>query len=263
MQRHLIFTHGRSGSNYLVSLLNSHPEITNYGEVLGEWTLPYKLHQKIGIGGKTELEYLECLYESKAFFVAAQAYHWLKHFKRGRKVKFKLPYQISTLGIKEFSENFRRRNLENFFLENNNILIINLYRENTLYRYVSLLMLKQTGIIASNHNSQISSMPTKIHVDVREFMMGLTKLEEEYQYQQAMASKIAPDMILHISYEDLFSKDYSEQCKRSIFEFLGVQPLNLESDHKKILPTDLSQIFLNYNEILEALKSSDFQKYLI
>lgn len=46
MNKHIILTNGRSGSNYISGVLNSHPHITNYGEVLGEWTVPYMIYDK-------------------------------------------------------------------------------------------------------------------------------------------------------------------------------------------------------------------------
>ncbi len=69
MNRHIIFTNGRSGSNYIANIINQHPNAVNYGEVLGDWTLPYKIHQKIGMGGKSDIEYLEYIYKDKVFFL--------------------------------------------------------------------------------------------------------------------------------------------------------------------------------------------------
>ncbi|MEM7581601.1 MAG: hypothetical protein AAF316_17540, partial [Cyanobacteria bacterium P01_A01_bin.80] len=75
MNKHLILTNGRSGSNYLVTLFNSHPQITNYGEVLGDWTLPYKLNKKIKFGlplFDNYHNYLNYIYNSKLFFYSSQ-----------------------------------------------------------------------------------------------------------------------------------------------------------------------------------------------
>ena len=38
MERHVILTLGRSGSNTLCDMLNQHPEVLNFGEVLAEGT---------------------------------------------------------------------------------------------------------------------------------------------------------------------------------------------------------------------------------
>ena len=40
--RHFILTNGRSGRNYFVQARNKQPQIANYGEVLGDWTLAGK-----------------------------------------------------------------------------------------------------------------------------------------------------------------------------------------------------------------------------
>jgi hypothetical protein len=59
MQSHIILTNGRSGSNFVVNIINQHPQILNYGEVLGEWTILRKLH-KVGIlRSSDDREYLD------------------------------------------------------------------------------------------------------------------------------------------------------------------------------------------------------------
>jgi hypothetical protein len=87
MNKHIIFTHGRSGSNYLRDLLNTHPHVTNYGEVLGDWTLPQKLH-KIGWGGQSNIEFLERVYSSQSFFYLAQLYSTYEHVRKRKPRQF-------------------------------------------------------------------------------------------------------------------------------------------------------------------------------
>lgn len=114
MQKHIIFTNGRSGSNYLANTLNLHPNITNYGEVLGDWTIPYQLHKKLGLGGRTVTEYLNHIYTSKSFFYSAQTYSAISHLKKKKAPNFKFWHQIQTLGIKDFSINFKMRKISNY-----------------------------------------------------------------------------------------------------------------------------------------------------
>ncbi|MGB3512435.1 MAG: hypothetical protein WBA93_24990 [Microcoleaceae cyanobacterium] len=136
MQKHIILTNGRSGSNYLSNLLNTHPQIVNYGEVLGKWTLPYKLHTRLGLGGRSATDYLDYILTSPSFFYMGQLYSILSHFKKGKKINFKLWSQVKTIGIKDFSINFVKRNIKDYLRDHQDILVINLYRENQLKRIV-------------------------------------------------------------------------------------------------------------------------------
>ena len=45
MNRHIILTNGRSGSNNIANTLNLHAQLVNFGEVLGSWTLPRRLYE--------------------------------------------------------------------------------------------------------------------------------------------------------------------------------------------------------------------------
>lgn len=46
MDRHVVLTLGRSGSNTLRDMLNQSPEVLNFGEVLGEWNTIRKIQRK-------------------------------------------------------------------------------------------------------------------------------------------------------------------------------------------------------------------------
>ena len=66
MNKHFIFTSGRSGSNYLSNTLNISKKCVNYGEVLGEWTVPYKwiyknFFKNFKINGRTERELFKAI----------------------------------------------------------------------------------------------------------------------------------------------------------------------------------------------------------
>jgi len=102
MNRHFILTHGRSGSNFLANCLNKHQSLVNYGEVLGEWTQPYRLFKLYKKAGKGWPEYLDALYTSSTLFYAAQSVSALKHLKTGRKINFKRKSAIKSLGVKDF-----------------------------------------------------------------------------------------------------------------------------------------------------------------
>src|SRR5215217_8240770 len=108
MNRHLIYTNGRSGSNALVSLLNQHPNIVNYGELLGSWTLPGRYILPLFRGANGPARYLDWAYEAKLPFVGAQTLSFLSRTRQGRNTHFRIRRNIVSLGVKDFAINFRR-----------------------------------------------------------------------------------------------------------------------------------------------------------
>lgn len=264
MRRHVVFTLGRSGSNFVCHFINAHPRAVNYGEVLGDWTIPYKLHKRIGFGGQSVSSYLTYLYGSRASFYMAQFYSAWSRVKRGKPINFKLLAQIETIGIKEFSLNFKKRNLSNFLIENSDILVINLYRTNQLKRFLSVKMLEATGIVAvQTSGASALSRQKKVHVDLERLMQTLAIYESEIEEHHRMVERISQGRVLHICYEDLFSSQAATgHYLQNISAFLGIDGLGTVSLHQKILPEDLSASIENYEEVSEFLSGTRFETYL-
>ncbi|MDY7021865.1 MAG: hypothetical protein SWJ54_10980 [Cyanobacteriota bacterium] len=264
MNKHFIFTGSRSGSNYLVNLLNTHPQITNYGEVLGKWTLLYKLHSRFGLGGKSTLDYLNYIYTSKLFFTGAQIYSLIAHLRTGQTINFKQWSQVKTIGVKDFFMNLSgdQSYLWSFFKEDDQILIINLYRENLLKKHISLVKMSSTKIISSrdlNSKHQLS----KLYVNIQELLETLERGYTMLQKRMELLDALPKRRVLHIRYEDLFASASSQNYYRDlIFKFLGVEPIPVESDHKKLLSKELSDTVENYDEVYNALKDTKFAHYL-
>ncbi len=268
MDKHIIFTNGRSGSNYILSLLNSHPSVVNFGEVLGKWTLSYKLHTRFGLGGKSIREYLDNIYKSPFFFYMAELYSAYSHIKKRKKICFKHRSNISSIGIKEFSLNFKRLDLHDYLTDNNDILVVNLYRENQLKRLVSLEIMKQSGVVFVDKKRKKVGRPkhlkiNKCTLDTIHIVEQLTIYQNELNDQISLAKSIPSQRVLNIKFEDLFE---SEQKKTDytvkLFKFLKVEPLQIKSSHHKILSNNLPDIIANYDEIHAILRKTRFAHFL-
>ena len=268
MKEHIIITNGRSGSNYLSNLLNAHPRVVNYGEVLGDWNLPYKLHHKFNLGGKSVTDYLHYIYTSPFFFYAAQFYSLYTHLKKRKKINFKFRNKIESLGIKEFSINFKKRNINHWLQNNNDIFVINLFRENQLKRLISVEMMKHSNVVYLD-NKSTPKMGTdtfkkkKIYLNPKDILNQLSIYEQEIDEQNALARNTPSKKILNIRYEDLFSSSQSQaEYTKKIFNFLNVEQIYVESSHKKILSDKLPDLIENYEEIKRILQNSPFANYL-
>lgn len=263
MQHHIILTNGRSGSNYFANLLNLHPQVTNYGEVLGEWTLTYKLYNNLPLVKKNDYRsYLDYIYNSKSFFYLGQLYSAYAKISRKTKPNLKYYNQVKHVGIKDFSINFKKRNILKY-LQERDIAVINLYRENVLKRFISLESMKKTQVVAVRNKSEQKKSTEKVYIPVAEMMPQLDLFHQEKEEQFAMIAGLPENKVVNIAYEDYFSSSENQaEYNKRIFELLGVDQLSLQSSFRKILPNKLVDLVENYQEVVEALENTKYEKYL-
>ncbi len=262
MNRHIILTSGRSGSNYLTNTLNQHPHLVNYGEVLASMLIPYKFYdrcKRYKICHGSIIDYLNSVYSSKTFFYTAQFYSAYSHFKKKKPIRFKTWGKISSLGTKDFFLNYRQKKAVDFLISNKDIAVIYLYRENNLRRYLSTVFLRSTQIAASEKPIKVS----KVHIEPEHMMTHLEAIDKEVEDEKRIVSQLHNHRMLTIRYEDYFASSESVHThNQHVFEFLGVEPIQLKSRHQKILPQAISDMVDNYEEFCAYLTNTRYQKYL-
>lgn len=260
MKRHIILTQDRSGSNFLANSLNLHPNVVNLGEVLGSWTVPNKLNRVMRVTGRSDRDFLELLYRSQILFYSAQVWSAIAHLRKQKPINFKRLNNVKSIGIKEFCFNFQRLHLEDFLLENPDIAVIHLRRENLLHRCLSLQSMKRNGIILATSKPATVG---KMYIDPEELLAQLDRLQEDAEYEHNLIRSLNKNPILQLSYEEAYSDASSLQVMvRQVFEFLGVPPIECTSNHRKILPKSLQKIVENYGELVTALQKTRYAQYL-
>lgn len=253
LKKIFILTNGRSGSNYLVDVLNQHPKIFNYGEVLGPWSKKRKLKSLFRI--KEESEYLNFIYSSKWMFWISQFFYKLKHKKN---YNFRSYKNIDFVGIKDFGINIQRYKLRDWLIENKDVQIIHLYRINQLDRYISLLAMQESGVVSTGKQASNN----KITIDCKKMLEALETYENEMNFQFELANEIESSRVYEISYEDLFLTDKKQQIIDGMFSFLGIESTKTIDRHKKILSHNLEDKIANYSELKKSLRNTRFEKYL-
>jgi LPS sulfotransferase NodH len=258
--RHFILTGGRSGSNHLSNSLNKHPAIVNYGEVLGEWTLPYKLQRLLNPAGVTWARFLDALYRRPLPFYMGQAVSALSHLRNGEAVNFKRRRQIRSVGLKDFAFLIHKRGLTSYLADREDIRVIHLQRKNLLDRYLSLVRMDRTGIVKIAGEKP----PTgKIVVDLDDMMSVLEQLKLEERQESELVGAINPARLYTVLYEDYFSSnERTQEIIAEILDFLEVPPMPLVSGQKKISPRRLEDAIENYAEVCEALRGGVFEEFL-
>jgi len=268
MNRHFILSLARSGSNYLVSCLNSHPQAATCGEVMGYHTLAYKIHETVKLGGGNYGKYLDFMYSNPAFYYATQFYYLQSQLRSGKPVNFKYRHKLQTFGLKDFAYNFERLEIPDYLVKNN-ISVINLYRKNIFRRFISYMKLKETGIAAvdskTNRAKQDMSKASssKLVLDLDETLDALKLFEKELKEQQDLAERIPKSRIFNICYEDLFSsQEAQEEIVEQLFCFLDIPALPVKGTHRKILSNRFEDVIENFEEIKDGLMHTRFAEFL-
>jgi len=258
MNRHFIFTSGRSGSNYLSNTLNNSPDCVNYGEVLGEWTLPFKLIGRFLCNDLGAEKYFRVIYSSKVYFFIAQVYSVFSHLRGQRKINYKARRKVSSIGVKDFLVTMERRKGFDFLRSNNDIKVIYLYRRNILKKYISGVFMSENKLASSY--SEVSIEPIDINVDA--MLSNLEIMTDEARRERTFISSLR-NQVLTIEYEEYFESGESKALwNTAAFNFLGVEPVDIKSGQKKILPDRLKDVVNNYDEVLVALAGSEYEAFL-
>jgi hypothetical protein len=94
-------------------------------------------------------------------------------------------------------------------------------------------------------------------------MNYLDTLEKEIADENRLLMELRKQhRVFQIRYEDYFASDTSIlSYNRQVFEFLGVEPMEAQSRHQKILPQAISEMVANYDEFCASLANTKYQQY--
>lgn len=261
--RHVVLTNGRSGSNFLVDCLNQHSKLCNYGEVLGSYMPPMKLHERVGYGGATTEQYLDYVLGSRLHFSLASTYSAVSRLIRRRRPRAKRWNQLTSVGIKDFVIRFAERDGLDYLPDHPDVKVISLRRDNTLRRVISLMSMGKTGVVKVQSNDGDAGHRPGLEVDVDQLVLDLNVFEQEKLDQMSLADQLSEDRCLRLTYEAMFrSADAIQETVARAQRFLGVDPEPIEVVHKRILAPDLHEVVANYDEMVEAVEQAGFGRYL-
>lgn len=255
MEAHFILTLGRSGSNTLCDLMNQNPEILNYGEVLGDWTVARRVARRVGFARKGDSAYLDRMLQDRSLARLANLYRNLRKTLNSNPSERKNFRKIRTIGVKDFSLNMNRLGLGNYLKKRPDIRIIGLQRHDVVDRMLSNAMLQKTGVVLARDGSKtfrrIEIPPESIH-------QMLETIDTENRDLDTMLRGLG-DRVIRIDYEEFFSN--SETCDRimqEVFEFLKVARTTTTIRMKKIIQAPPSKVISNFDACLDALRGTAY-----
>jgi LPS sulfotransferase NodH len=224
-KRFIVLSRSRTGSNMLVSFLNSHPNILVNGEILGT------------LSGRNYINVLTTAYGKEPYYVKA----------KGFKIFYYHPSDDTNGNVWDYLVNMK------------DLYVIHLKRRNILRTLTSR---KIAGVLdvwstkANDSRSDDSARPKKISFTIDELTKGF---EQTRQWEQNGDSMFNNHPMASVYYEDLV--DDVESCFRNITDFLGVPYMHPQTGLKRQNPEKIRDLVSNYDELKTAFEGTQWQSF--
>lgn len=237
--RFIIVTIGRTGSTRIRRLLDSHPEITCHGELLGEG-LVHLARGDEGLLGRLRRE----READPASFLVHRAFVPGGDRAPSRAVGLKV---LCGQVVERYPAALER------LRSDRDLHVIHLVRRNGLRRFISEWTVG-AGLVRHSY-SRDDAAPTiePVRIPVEAVLADLERVEAE---RTRVEREFGRHPFLEIAYEDTL--DDNGPMLRDAQAFLGVDPAPLSCDLRKSLPEDPRATVANLDEIVAALRGTRF-----
>lgn len=242
----IILTRSRSGSNYLVDLLNSHENIVCFNELFSRsgqtlWGLPGYRNQMAKSSAATRLKHSDPV----QFMTQYIHKNYPRHISA---VGFKLLYNQAHKGVAE--------NLWTYLSELDEVRIIHLKRKNLLKVLVSKKLATENGVWVKREHEPDQTTQQTIALSREECMELFTwTREQQAKYEDVFKSKPVMDLV----YEDLLAD--TENVMNDVQGFLGVDKQVLTAGTRKQSTRALSETVSNYEELKDHFAGTEWEAY--
>lgn len=235
-----IFFPERSGSTFLVHLLNQHPDIYCDHEVFATRKIP---------GEDRRFEPL-VKSDSEKIQILEKVYSYQEAKASGFKFKFGIQYH-------QYPDVYR------FFLQNVcSMKLIFLYRKNLLKMAISRQNLSKLLESGQPHflDNQSQQGVGKLRLNLPYARSYIKRQQGEIEFYKRATEVFANRMV--VAYEDLCDK--TDETLGQIFEFLNVGPTSSASAPpiKKITDNSLENAIENYSEMVEFFSKTPYAEFL-
>ncbi|MBT9317525.1 hypothetical protein [Leptothoe spongobia] len=220
-----IFGTGRCGSTLLVGLLNCHSEISCDTEILSSYSLVPK------------------------FTLFKRVYHCPTSVY-GFKL---LMYHMTDVHHMQSPMGFLQ------WLNRKGFQVIYLRRKNRLQHAISLVVSAKRKVLHEQKSNRAVEIKP-VHVAPADVLATMAKFEINYQSEISLLKTI-PHLAL-VYEEHLASSQQHQATSNLVFDYLGLKSEPVEAKLRKIMPLDLSQSILNYEEVMTAISQSAYARFL-
>ncbi len=224
-KRFIVLSRARTGSNMLISFLNSHPNIRAEGEILNT------------LNGRDYLNVLTATYKKEPYYIKA----------KGFKIFYYHPGDDPN------------SNVWNDLVKMKDLHVIHLRRRNILRTLTSTKIALVQNIWSTKANASRSddlAKPKQISFTIDELTKGF---KQTRQWEQNGDNMFHNHPVLSVNYEDLVND--AELYFRNITDFLGVSYAQPQTGLKKQNPEKIRDLISNYDELKIAFKETEWQTF--
>jgi LPS sulfotransferase NodH len=265
-QRYVIWGAARTGTSWVTDLVSRHPEVHDFHEFLHDAAVPepdsYAILSKNMVPawkrvlrpGRARTTYLDNILRPT-----------VEHPVVGGKIlnidvvwPFKLTRRIAFRHVVKVKPQLHRWLLMGaiqHWLEQNDVLVIVVVRENLLKTYVSEKLAAQSGKYWSTQGERTQNAVRLETAGAKGVLNELRRLERQHEAVLAYGRRFRHIVCVYESGE--------EAIGRQVDDALGLRPQGLrEQKFTKQSPDDLRQSIVNYEEVATTLKGSPFERFL-
>lgn len=259
MEKIVILAAPRSGTNYLRSLLNSHPDIRMFGEMFhSNWEMP-QFHKADPLTADEKSALFRSRFDHPEDFL--EKYVWLAvNARRVKAIGFKLLYGQGCDSAGKKGE------VWDYLLKNNEVKIIHLKRRNILKREISLTHAMRSGQWSLKKGNNIFSTMTALCLrlcKIKAVYFEPKKCEEFFinnekmilDYEEYFKGK----QVLSIDYEDLI--EFFDENISKIMMFIGVDYYPLKSSFLKQNPLPVKLSLKNFKELKNYFEGTRWESF--
>lgn len=247
-----LFAHGRTGTTYFRSLLNSHQQIHCFGEVL---------FPDFWQGGFYQCWHEAILEDKRNLLIHQRLPGLFEKYLRELAATNPKPVIGFDLKIPQIQET----PVLHAVIWRERARILHLVRENTLRTVVSRRIMQERMSQGDNsvHRSYTPA-PITIELEPARVIVEIKGLQETDNIIRQKYEGSARCPYLRIRYEDLAGPEGPDAVLQQVCEFLGVQPFEQQpqSELKRQNPSPVRDLIANITEVERVLKGTPYESML-
>ena len=228
----VIYTRGRTGSTVLSDLLNCHPEIF------------------------CDVEIFNFLYSKN---IVSYPGLYIRSCSKRAAINKKSTYGFK-VKIAQLRYEHKYSSYEKILsdLNSDGWKFVYLKRDNFLRHKLSNIMSAQSQIFHIMNSDSIKT--PKIRIDCNSLLEGI-KFAEEVERTEKENLRNIPHLVL--TYEsDIIDNSKHQETADKVFSYLNLKSSTVSTNYKRIIPDNLEDTILNYDEVINFFKDTEYSKYL-
>lgn len=241
MTTFIILCAARTGSTMLRQLLDSHPEVCCYGEIMASAVTPDRWDSAAPIKRKVLERYPQGPRQFLREFGLYPA--------ECKAVGFKIKYEELVLGHLAW--------LLEWLKDHREVKVIHLRRENRLKRLISEIVATRVHGVFNVQSERDLPAAAKVRLTVGECLDDFARTEgREVLFRKSFRDHA----MLETTYEAVVGN--RDGVRERMADFLGVAPAHLTTPTLKINPDDVRQVLENFEVLAEAFRGTAHEGYL-